>query len=117
MYHPKHWAELDPFTANDNPSFRNILFDGDNRHLRRDGLSNQPTSIRVMTGNDKQAAGEVACRIIRIWNLFRDIPDDELGDVVLIKRSGVKDMAEQFKATMDEIADQIINWEPTGEPN
>lgn len=50
-------------------------------------------------------------------DLNRDIPDDELGDIVLLRRSGVKEMAEHFKTTMDEIADEIINWEPTGEPN
>lgn len=115
MIHPKHFVELDPLPralATAEGEVWQLTVDEHNKSNWSKGIRGKPVSIMVACGDDTIAANEVAIRLIRIWNLLRDIDDDMLGDAIVLKRSGVEDICNEVKSGISSVLESVIAWEP-----
>lgn len=100
---PKFWVELSDRT-------KEI---GDHVYLIGEDVG--ATCIGVKLGSDPQAAKETLDRVRRIWNLMRDVKDDEFNEVIVISRENAQHGIEALKATLEDNFEAVLSWKPQGD--
>lgn len=67
--------------------------------------------VRINSPDDAEHAHRTASRVQFLWNMLRDLPDDELFDAVVISRYGCDRLAKELGEITTAIG-AAANWKP-----
>lgn len=108
MIHPKYWVELDAMPEKQHRADGFFYLRIATEQVNEDGL---PTSLLIEVGDDEHAARCVADRLRRVWNMLREVPDEQLGEVAIVDKAFVRRWCEH----LHELADNTVSDFGAGE--
>ena len=98
MIHPKHWVELDAIPEKCSRAGSITFLRIATEQVNEDGL---PTSILIEIGDDEHAARCVADRLCRVWNMLKEVSDDQLGNMAIVDKAFIRRWCELMPTFTD----------------